>query len=87
MKTYLITLGVHIWLSVSNGYKISKNTPTDPDDKRFMRYNSKDRNFIMSILTPIVSSKVMGCSTTKDVWDKLKNIYEGDPKFNKVNLQ
>jgi hypothetical protein len=29
----------------------------------------------------------MGCSTVKDVWDKLKSIYEGDPKVKQVKLQ
>ena len=29
----------------------------------------------------------MGCSTTKEVWDKLKSIYEGDPKVKQVKLQ
>jgi hypothetical protein len=29
----------------------------------------------------------MGCSTAKEVWDKLKCIYEGDPKFKQVKLQ
>jgi hypothetical protein len=29
----------------------------------------------------------MGCNTAKEVWDKLKNIYEGDPKVKLVKLQ
>jgi hypothetical protein len=29
----------------------------------------------------------MGCNTTKEVWDKLKSIYEGHPKVKKVKLQ
>jgi hypothetical protein len=29
----------------------------------------------------------MGCSTAKEVWDKLKSIYEGDPKVKQVKLQ
>ena len=29
----------------------------------------------------------MGCNTAKEVWDKLKNIYEGDPKVKQVKLQ
>jgi uncharacterized lipoprotein YehR (DUF1307 family) len=38
-------------------------------------------------LTPTISSKVMGCNTAKEVWDKLKSIYEGDPKVKQVKLQ
>ena len=29
----------------------------------------------------------MQCTTTTQVWDKLKSIYEGDKKFNRDNLQ
>ena len=29
----------------------------------------------------------MGWSTAKEVWEKLKNIYEGDPKVKQVKLQ
>jgi uncharacterized lipoprotein YehR (DUF1307 family) len=39
------------------------------------------------MLQPTISSKVMGCCTAKEVWEKLKNIYEGDPKFKQVKLQ
>jgi hypothetical protein len=52
-----------------------------------MSCDSKSRHVILSGLTPIVSGKVMGCDTTKEVWDKLKNIYEGDLKVKKVKLQ
>jgi uncharacterized lipoprotein YehR (DUF1307 family) len=38
-------------------------------------------------LAPTIASKVMGCNTTKVIWDKLKSIYEGDPKFKQVKLQ
>jgi hypothetical protein len=80
MQTYLKNLGVYIWLSVFNGYKVLKNTPTDQDENKLMSCNSKSMHVIMSGLTPIVSSKVMGCNASKEVWDKLKNIYEGDLK-------
>ena len=29
----------------------------------------------------------MGCNTAKEVWDKIKSIYEGDPKVKQVKLQ
>jgi hypothetical protein len=87
MQTYLIALGVDIWLSVVNGYEVPKNTPTNPDEKKLMSCNSKVVHVIISGLTPIVSNKVMGCSTTKEVWDKLQNIYEGDLKVKRVKLQ
>jgi hypothetical protein len=87
MQTYLTTLGMDIWFLVFNAYKAPKNTPTDPDKKKLMSCNSKARHVIISGLTPTISIKVMGCNTAKKVWDKLKNIYEGDPKFKHVKLQ
>jgi hypothetical protein len=66
-----------IWYSVVNGYVIPNNAPTDPNEKNLMSCNSKARHVIIAALAPTIASKVMGCDT---VWDKLKNIYEGDPK-------
>jgi hypothetical protein len=83
----LIALGVDIWLSVVNGYEFPEDAPTNPNEKKLMSCDSKARHVILSGLTPTVSSKVMGCDTTKEVWDKLKNIYEGDPKVKQVKLQ
>jgi hypothetical protein len=48
----LITLGIDISLSFVNGYKFSKNIPTDLDEKKIMSCNSKARHIIMSGLTP-----------------------------------
>jgi hypothetical protein len=52
-----------------------------------MSCNSKSRHVILASLAPTISSKVMGCSTVKEVWDKIKSIYEGDPKVKQVKLQ
>jgi hypothetical protein len=86
-KTYLIDLGVDIWYSVVNGYLVPNNAPTDPNEKKLMSCNSKYRHIILAALAPTISSKMMRCSTNKEVWDKLKNIYEGDPKVKQVKLQ
>jgi hypothetical protein len=75
VKTYLMALGVDIWYSVVNGYVIPNNAPTDPNEKNLMSCNSKARHVILAALAPTIASKVMGCSTAKDVWDKLKSIY------------
>jgi hypothetical protein len=87
VKTYLTALGVDIWYSVVNGYVIPNNAPTDPNEKKFMSCNSKAIHVILRALSPIIASKVMGCSTTKEVWDKLKSIYEGYPKVKQIKLQ
>jgi hypothetical protein len=86
-KTYLTDLGVDIWYSIVNGYVIPNNAPTDPNEKKLMSCNSKSRHVILVALEPTIAIKVMGCSIAKEVWDKLKNIYEGDPKVKHVKLQ
>jgi hypothetical protein len=87
VKNYLTTLGVDIWYSVVNGYVIPNNSPTYPNEKNIMSCNSKSRHVILAALAPTIASKLMGCNTAKEVWDKLKNIYEGDPKVKQVKLQ
>jgi uncharacterized lipoprotein YehR (DUF1307 family) len=87
VKNYLTALGVDIWYSVVNGYVIPNNAPTDPNEKKLMSCNSKAKHVILAALAPTIASKVMGCNTAKEVWDKLKNIYEGDPKVKQVKLQ
>jgi hypothetical protein len=87
VKTYLTALGVDIWYSVVNGYVIPNNAPTDPNEKKLMSCNSKARHVILAALAQTIASKVMGCSIAKDVWEKLKSIYEGDPKVKQVRLQ
>jgi hypothetical protein len=87
VKTYLTALGVDIWYSIVNVYVIQNNAPTDPNEKKLMSCNSKSRHVIIESLAPTIASKVMGYNTAKGVWDKLKSIYEGDPKVKQVKLQ
>jgi hypothetical protein len=87
VKTYLIALGVDIWYSVVNGYVILNNAPTNPNENKLMSFNSKSRHVILGELAPTIVSKFMGCNTAKEVWEKIKSIYEGDPKVKQVKLQ
>jgi hypothetical protein len=87
VKNYLTYLGLDIWYSVVTSYVIPYNAPTDPNEKKIMSCNSKDIHVILGALVATISIKVMGCNTTKKVWDKLKSIYEGDPKVKQAKLQ
>jgi uncharacterized lipoprotein YehR (DUF1307 family) len=80
-------LRVDIWYSIVNGYVIPNNAPTNPNEKKLMSCNSKARHVILAALEPTIANKVMGCNTAKEVWGKLKSIYEGDTKVKKVKLQ
>jgi hypothetical protein len=41
----------------------------------------------VSGLTSSIYVNVMHCDSSKDVWDKLKNVYEGDAKVKGVKIQ
>jgi hypothetical protein len=87
MHTYLMDIGVDVWLSVENGCKPSKTPATDPEEKKASIYNYKSRNNILQALPLTIQSKVICCNSTKEVWDKLKKIYEGDDKVKQIKLQ
>jgi hypothetical protein len=61
--------------------------PIDKDGKKLSEKNSKDKVTIMSSLDDSIFVKFMHCKTTKDLWDKLQKIYEGDTKVKGAKLQ
>jgi hypothetical protein len=87
MKTYFLDLGVDVCLFIVIGYKSPKTPPIDPDEKKSCSCNYKARHNILNALSPTIQSKVICCNSDKEVWDKLKNIYEGDEKFKQVKIQ
>ena len=89
MRVYLQAQGANVWKMIVNTYAIPANPPTDvrsPERKHY-EDNSKEMNAILSSLIEIVFVKVMHCETVKEIWDKLKNIYEGDDKVKGEKLQ
>jgi hypothetical protein len=54
---------------------------------KFSQNNSKATNEILNGLSESVYTKVMNFISTKEIWDKLQNIYEGDSKFKAAKLQ
>jgi hypothetical protein len=49
--------------------------------------NSKATNALLNGLSETIFTKVAHCKSAKDIWDKLRNIYEGDSKFKATKLQ
>jgi hypothetical protein len=82
MKIY-----VRVWQSVVDGYKETTVLPTNVNGRKFSLNNSKATNALLNGLCDFVYVKVMHCSSAKDIWDKLQNIYEGDAKFKEAKLQ
>ena len=74
MKVFLQARGHYIWLSIVTGYDSSKGEKTAA--KKELRKNNKvAMDFIWEGLPNSVREKVGKCSSTKEVWDKLHDIY------------
>ena len=69
----------------TNRVYTSKYPPTDLEGIKQFGYNAKVVNAILAGLARTVFAKVMHCKTTKEIWDKLQIIYEGDIKVKGPN--
>jgi hypothetical protein len=78
MKTYVQAQGFEVWKSIVDGYKEPVVPPTNENGRKLSLNNSKAKNAILNGLVDSVYVKVMHCSSTKEIWDKLQNVYEGD---------
>jgi hypothetical protein len=73
-KVFLQAHGHYIWLSIVTGYDSSKRAKTVA--KKELRKNNKiAMDFIWEVLSNPIREKVGKCSSTKDLWDKLHDIY------------
>jgi hypothetical protein len=87
METFLQTQGFDVWQSVVDGYTTPATPPTEKYGIKLNEINSKAKDTILISLDNSFFVKVMHCRTTKDIWDKLQNIYEGDAKVKGSKLQ
>jgi hypothetical protein len=68
-------------------YTTPATSPMDKDGKKLSENNLKAKNNIIATLVNLVFGKVMHYNTTKYLWEKLLNIYEGDAKVKGAKLQ
>jgi hypothetical protein len=54
---------------------------------KFGQNNSKATNALLNGLSETIFTKVSHCKSTKEIWDKLQNIYEGDTKVKATKIQ
>jgi hypothetical protein len=85
MKIYLMALGCDVWLSLVNLYTAT-TAPSDVAAKKLCNDNSRVVNAILGGLANPIFVKVMHCKLAKEIWDKLKVIYEGDGKVKQEKL-
>ena len=78
--------GVDVWKVVLNEYKKLATIPTDATGKQLYESNLKAMYAILGGLTGSEFVKVMHCESTKELWDKLEIIYEGDAKVKNAKL-
>jgi len=86
MRTYLMALGANVWDVVETGY-INPVVLASKGDKLEFRFNAKGMNTIVNGLAEAKFVKVMHLQTTKEMWDKLINNYEGNEKVKDDKLQ
>jgi len=87
MQIYLRSLGYDVWTVVVNGYTPPTTTLTTLEQKKELENGSKAQNALMCVLVDNEMTKVMTCTSTKEIWDKLKSIHEGDVKIKEAKLQ
>ena len=74
MENYLKSLKVDVWFSVASRYNALKKPKTSVQ-KESRRNNKLEIYTILDGLTNSVKSKVGSCASTKDISDKLEDLY------------
>ena len=65
MEVYLLAQGYEVWDTVQNGFIPT----TNEQGKNNLVNDAKEKNIIMSGVIESAYHKVLGCKTTKNVWD------------------
>jgi hypothetical protein len=87
MNTYIHAHGFEIWKSIVDGYKVPTILPKNDKVVKLDQNNLKATNSLMNGIGETISTKFAHCKSTKEIWDKLINIYEGDSKVKETKLQ
>jgi hypothetical protein len=72
---------------VLDGYKAPTIHPTDKDGKKLAENNSRSTSALLNGFSKSIYTKFIHCDSAKDIWVKLKNVYEGDEKVKESKLQ
>jgi hypothetical protein len=86
MKTYIQAQGFEIWQSIVYGYTVPTTPPTNDKEVKLGQNSSKATNALLNGLNETIFTKVAHCKSAKEIWDKLRNIYEGDKKVKATKL-
>ena len=81
-----MSLGIEVWAAVELGYA-PKEFDSEKDAKQDFVANAKAMNALLNGLCEAEFIKVMHKKTSKEMWDTLENIHEGDKKMKTAKLQ
>ena len=87
MTYYLMSLGPEVWNFCQNEYQTTSTLPIDQDDRKAYITNAKAMNSITSGIIDSEFTKIMHCTSAKEMWEKLVGLYDGDSKVKKAKLQ
>jgi hypothetical protein len=86
MKPCIQAQGFDVWRLVVDGYKEPATSSIDRDGKKIKENYLRARNTIKNGVTQVTHTNIMHCDFAKEMWDKLKTIYEGDAKVKEAKL-
>ena len=87
MKAYIQAQRFQFWQSIVDGYIAPVVPPTNDKALKLGQNNSKEKNALLNGLSETIFTKVAHCKSAKEIWDKLRNIYEGYSKVKAAKLQ
>jgi hypothetical protein len=82
MKTFLGAQGYDVWYSIVTGYTSPKK-PKTTTKKELKRNNKMEMDFILEGLCDSVKDRVGQCSSAKELWDTLHNLYSKESPITK----
>ena len=72
---------------MEGGYRFPATIPTDFAGKKLYETNAKVVNMLLGSLSESKFVIVMQLNTTKEIWDKIIQSYEGDSQVKRAKLQ
>eukprot|EP00253_Pinus_taeda_P003623 PITA_03623 len=85
-RSYLLSLGANVWEIVEGGYQFLAIIPIDTVGRKLYEMNSKEVNTLLGSLSESEFFKFMQLKTTKEIWDKIIQSYEGDSLIKEATL-
>lgn len=86
-RSHLQSLGEDVLEFVEGGYQYLAAVPTDAAEKKTYETNAKVVNSLLGSVKESEFVKVMQLNTTKQIWDRIIQSYEGDTKVKSAKLQ